>query len=93
MPERDTTYDGLPMMTKEQLVEAAYEVTGGNLADLSLEQLARTLTVATHVFDLCLNELERRGVLETTEDGTPIIPYCCDHSVETLLTRPEGKTS
>jgi hypothetical protein len=80
-------YADLPVLSKEQLVEAAYEVTGGNLTDLSLDQLARTFTVATHVFDLCLNEIERRGVIAKREDGVVIIPYCSNHSVETALTR------
>jgi len=28
-------------MTKQELIETAYEVTGGNIKDLSLDQLCR----------------------------------------------------
>lgn len=75
-------------MTKEELVEAAYEMTGGNLRDLSLDQIRRLMTVTQHVTDLCLNEIERRGELTSMSD-MPIVPYHCDHAVETILTRQE----
>jgi hypothetical protein len=52
------------MMTKHELIETAYELTGGNAADLTIEQLRR-------LTDICLNEIERRGELET-RDGVPI---------------------
>ena len=65
-------------MTKSELVEVAYEITGGSMPDLSYEQLARLTTVAQHVTDLCLNELERRGQL-TFSAGTPIVPYDCEY--------------
>ena len=68
--------------------EVAYEMTGGNLADLPVEKVARLFTIATHVFDLCLNELERRGTI-VKEGNTPILPYCSDYAVETLLTRDQ----
>jgi hypothetical protein len=61
-------------------------VTGGNIKDLSLDQLYRLMTVTQHVTDLCLNELEHRGEL-TFFDGKVIVPYQCDHLVETVLTR------
>jgi hypothetical protein len=35
---------------------------------------------------LCLNEIEERGEL-TFYLGSPIVPYHCDHMVETILTR------
>ena len=75
------------MMTRKELVEAAYEITGGNVSDLSLNQLQQLMTVTQFVTDLCLNEIERRGEL-TFIDGIVIVPYACDHMVETILTRP-----
>jgi hypothetical protein len=81
------------MLSKQELIEAAYAVTGGNVGKLSLEQLQRLMTVTQYVTDLCLNEIERRGELTyfPGKDGglTPIVPYMSDHMVETVLTRPE----
>jgi len=89
----DEEFEGLyarwPEVTKEELVEAAYEMTGGNLADLPDEKLARLITVASHVFDLSLNELERRGLLALDDDGSPIVPYMSDHATDTILTRDQ----
>jgi hypothetical protein len=84
--EIDDMYRRWPEMTKQETVEAAYEMTGGNLQDLSDEKLARLHTVATYVFDLTLNELERRGLIPI-RDGAPVIPYISEHSIETILTR------
>jgi hypothetical protein len=47
-------------MSKQELIEAANEMTGGKIKDLSLDQLHRLITVALHVSDLCLNEIEDR---------------------------------
>lgn len=80
-------YEKFPEMSKEDLVNAAYDVTGGNVADLTPEQLGRLMTVASFVFDCCLNEFERRGLL-LVEDGMPVVPYLSEHAVETVLTRP-----
>ena len=75
-------------LTKQELIEAADKLTGGDVATLSIEQLCRLMTVAQHVTDLCLNEVERRGEL-TFDDGFPVVPYECDYMVETILTREE----
>lgn len=74
-------------MSKEELIEAAYVMTAGNVADLSLRQLLRLMTITQFVTDTCLNEIERRGEL-TFMDDVPIVPYQCEHVVETVLTRP-----
>jgi hypothetical protein len=79
-------YEHLPEMTKEELIEASYDVTGGNVGDLSLDRLVRMLTIASFVADLCLNEFERRGELAFI-DGMPVVPYCSEHDVKTVLTR------
>ncbi len=73
-------------MSKEELIERAYAMTGGNVKNLSLEQLHRLITVSQYVTDLCLNEIERRGEL-TYFGGEVCIPYICDHMLETILTR------
>ncbi len=74
-------------MTKQELIEAAHELTGGNIADLSIEQLRRLMTVTQYVTDICLNEIEERDEL-TMLDGVPVLPYDSEYSVETILTRP-----
>lgn len=76
-------------MTKEELVEAAYEMTGGNIKDLTIEQIHRLMTVTQFVTDLCLNEIERRDALTYHPSGHVIVPYVADHGVETILTRAE----
>ena len=80
-------YETFPDLPREELVNAAYDVTGGNVADLDAVQLARLITIASFVFDCCLNEFERRGFL-LIEDGMPVVPYISEHAVETVLTRP-----
>jgi len=76
-------------MTKAELIEAAYEMTGGDIAELSSDRIKRLMTITQFVTDLCLNEIERRGELAYVE-GMPCIPYMCEHGVETVLTRQEG---
>ena len=73
-------------MSKAELVEAAYEMTAGNVKDLSHEKLLRLMTVTQFVTDLCLNEIERRGELTFMHD-MPIVPYQCDYGIQTILTR------
>ena len=73
-------------MAKRELVEAAYDMTGGNIADLSNEKIERLMTVTQYVTDLCLNEIERRGGLRFIGHD-PIVPYLSEHSLETILTR------
>jgi hypothetical protein len=80
-------------MTKVELIEAAYEITGGNIKDLSVDQICRLMTVTQFVSDLCLNEIERRGELTFAPGPTglvPIVPYLSDHVVETILTRGDA---
>jgi hypothetical protein len=83
---------GTARMSKAELIEAAYEITGGNVKDLTTEKLQRLMTVTQFVTDLCLNEIERRGELTYSPyNGVVIVPYQCDHMVETVLTRSSGK--
>ena len=73
-------------MSKSELIEAGYEMTGGNVEDLSIDQLTRLMTITQFVTDLCLNEIERRGEL-TFIGGVVVVPYEADHEVDTILTR------
>jgi hypothetical protein len=75
-----------PHISKSELVEAAYGMTGGNVKDLSLDQLLKLMTVTQYVTDLCLNEIEYRGEL-TFHEGSVVVPYMSEHMVETVLTR------
>jgi hypothetical protein len=81
------------LLSKEELIAAADEMTDGNIKGRTLEQIRRLMTVTQFVTDLCLNEIEKRGELTYAPDGAggllPIVPYECDHAVETVLTRRE----
>jgi hypothetical protein len=48
-------------MTKEELIEVAYSIAGGNISDLAYEQLTRLMTITQFITDLCLREIEDRG--------------------------------
>jgi hypothetical protein len=72
-------------MTRRELIEAAYAMTGGNVADLTTEQVEK-LMITQFVTDLCLNEIERRGALDFV-GGVPVVPYVSEHGVKTILTR------
>jgi hypothetical protein len=77
----------MAMMSKAELIEGAYEMTAGNVKDLSLEQLERLMTVTQFVTDLCLNEIEFRGELRHDAiSGIVIVPYVSEHRVQTVLT-------
>jgi hypothetical protein len=51
------------MMTREELIEAACEIIGVNMTDLSVDQIERLTTVTQHLADLSLNEHESFGHL------------------------------
>jgi len=74
------------MMSKEELLDAARKVAGAEIEDLALDELRRLMTVTQYLTDVCLNEIERRDEL-TYLNGIMIVPYMCDHDVETVLTR------
>jgi hypothetical protein len=80
------------MMSKAKLVEAGYEIIGGNIKDLSSDQLQRLITVAQYVTDLCVNEMEQRGELLFFGE-LPALPYRCDYVVETVFTRLRDQTA
>ncbi len=73
------------MLSKDELIEAASKMTG-DIKDLTVEQIARLMTVTQFVTDLSLNEMERRDELRH-HNGKAIVPYLADHMIETVLTR------
>ncbi len=78
-------------MTKDDLEQSAMLITRGlALEDLSSDEIAKVMTVGQYLADRGLAEIERRGELEY-HDGDPIMPYCSDHMIETILTRPLGR--
>src|SRR5258708_17099256 len=59
-------------MTKEELIEAACEIIGGNVNDLSVDQVQKLMTVAQHLSDLSLEEHRSFGnlcAIRTTIDA------------------------
>ena len=50
-------------MTKEELIEAACEITVGNVKYLSVDQIQRLLTITQYLTDLSLNERRSFGNL------------------------------
>jgi hypothetical protein len=80
----------MTMRSRAELIEAAYEMTGGNVKDLTVTKLQWLMTVTQFVTDLCLNEIEERGALTYTKNSAVIIPYQCDHMVRTILMRGTG---
>jgi hypothetical protein len=81
----------MSMMTGPELIEAAHEITGGNLKHVTVDKLRRLMTVTQYATDLCLNEIESRGALTYgRETGHVIVPYQSDHMLQTILTRDYG---
>jgi hypothetical protein len=64
------------------------KMTGGNIKDLTIDQIHRLMTVTQFVTDVCLNDIEVRDALTYHPSGYVVVPYVCDHGVETVLTRP-----
>ena len=46
----------MAMMTKADLIDKAYDMTGGSVKDFSTDQLRELMTVTQFVTDLCLFE-------------------------------------
>lgn len=70
----------------DQLILATDAIIGGDVSELTDRDLEIRITIAQHMFDRLLNEIERRGLLEFHE-GAPVVPYVADHIEETILTR------
>lgn len=50
-------------MTKDELIEAACEITGGNVKELSADQIRKLTTITQHLADLHLHESRSFGNL------------------------------
>jgi len=50
-------------MTKEELVEAACDIIGANVTDLSADQVQKLMTIVQHLADLSLKERRSFGNL------------------------------
>ena len=51
-------------MTKEELIEAACEVIGGNVKDLSVDQVQKLMTITQHLTDLSGNLCTIRATID-----------------------------
>jgi hypothetical protein len=80
------------MMTKEELIEAACEITGGNVKDLSAGQIQRLTTIVQHLTGLSFNESRSFGnlcALRAIIDAA-VAPGGTPHDLMTLrLTREQ----
>jgi hypothetical protein len=74
------------VVSEEELKRGADEITLGKVSELSSDEIYRIMTITQYVTDLCINEIERRGELDCAGDF-PMIPYCSDFGVQTILTR------
>lgn len=78
-------------MTKDELEQCAMLITHGlAVEDLPSDEIRKLMTVGQYLTDRGLAEIEKRGELEY-HDGEPVMPYCSDHMIETILTRPSGQ--
>lgn len=83
----DTESKSTTILSQEELEQnAAFIVGGKTIESLPPDDLDKLITFSQYVTDRCLTEIERRGELEF-DDGVPVIPYCSDHVIETVLTR------
>ena len=79
-------------MTKEELIEAAYEIIGGNVKDLSVDQVQKLMTVAQHLSDLSLKEHRSFGnlcAIRTTIDAAVMAGGTTDDLVTVGLTKEQ----
>jgi hypothetical protein len=75
-------------MTQVELEQSAMQLTDGvSVEDLASDAIIKLMTVGQYLADRGLAEIEKRGELEFHE-GNPVMPYCSDHMIETVLTRP-----
>ena len=79
-------------MTKEELIEAACEIIGGDVRDLSVDQVQKLMTVAQHLSDLSLKEHRSFGnlcAIRTTIDAAVIADGTTDDLVILRLTKEQ----
>jgi hypothetical protein len=79
-------------MTKEELIEAACEIIGGNVKDLSVDQVQKLMTVAQHLTDLSLKEHRSFGnlcAIRTTIEAAVTAGGMTDDLVTLRLTKEQ----
>jgi hypothetical protein len=79
-------------MTKEELIEAACEIIGGNIKDLSVDQVQKLMTVAQHLADLSLKEHRSFGnlcAIRATVDAAVTASGTTDDLVTVRLTKEQ----
>ena len=80
------------MMTKEELVEAACEIIGGNVTDLSADQVQKLMTIVQHLADLSLKEhrsFSNLCAIRTTIDAAVAAGGTTDDLVTVSLTEEQ----
>lgn len=78
-------------LTQDELEAAVASLTSGlAVEELPSDEIIKLMTIGQYLADRGLAEIEKRGELEFHE-GSPVMPYCSDHMIETVLTRPEGQ--
>ncbi|WP_311273528.1 MULTISPECIES: hypothetical protein [unclassified Rhizobium] len=78
-------------MTKDELEQVAKSLACGLVVeDLPSDEIVKIMTIGQYLADRGLAEIERRGELEF-QDGDPVMPYCSDYMIETILTRSAGQ--
>jgi hypothetical protein len=79
-------------MTKEELIEAACEIIGGNVKDLSVDQVQKLMAVAQHLSDLSLKEHRSFGnlcAIRAVIDAVVISDRAADDLVTLRLTKEQ----
>jgi ferritin-like protein len=79
-------------MTKEELIEAACEIIGGNAKELSVEQIQGLMTIIERLAELSLDERRSFGHLCTIRaiiDAAVAPPGTPDDLVTLYLTREQ----
>jgi hypothetical protein len=79
-------------MTKEELIEAACEIIGGDVKDLSVDQVQKLMTVVQHLSDLSLKEHRSFGnlcAIRTTIDAAVTAGGTTDDLVTVRLTKEQ----
>jgi hypothetical protein len=79
-------------MTKEELIEAACEITGGSAKELTVDQLQGLMTIIERLADLSLNERTSFGnlcAIRALIDAAAAPPGTADDLVSLRLTKAQ----
>jgi len=73
-------------LTQTDLEAMADALSECEIERLDTDGIERLLTFGQYLTDRCLAEYERRGELSFM-NGEPMLPYCSEHLVPSILTR------